>query len=212
MNNIAEMLYTCEKCCEKFNRQNAYNKHIALNSCQEKSSDSENESAVESADPKQVPFEKMVLEKLEYLINRVDEIEKMVNKPVQREFTAEVLSLPEKVLKTSLKSHSLDSDVDLLFRYYLKPVPRNVRCIRLKNDEKGKGTKYEYYLNGQWNPDPQGKIIRDQLCQNLYKTYISINRKDNFENLVFIENQEHIYKIDNARYQNSIFRKFCEMY
>ncbi len=87
----------------------------------------------------------------------------------------------------------------MLFKiYYLKNELKPIRNINLRH--------YEYWCNGKWNIDHYGRDIMDIITFNLKQCYLKINTIENYEVNEFLQNQIHIFELNDEKYKRELLR------
>jgi hypothetical protein len=106
-----------------------------------------------------------------------------------------------------LSYKEVESDCELLGKYYFDDIPKD--DYPLKKDKKNDS----YFWNGdEWIED-NGTNLKSILSNNLRKLYTKINViSDQNSNPNYLENQEHINKINTKKYQMKLYNLFMEKY
>lgn len=119
----------------------------------------------------------------------------------------ERMLIDDDIVKNYLNSKSIESDCELLYKYYLENIKKNFYPIK-----RSKNKKYDccYWNGDDWVEDPAGNNLKSIFTSNLKKVYNRINIHSEPE---YLNNQEHINDIvNNKRYQNSLYCMFMDKY
>lgn len=116
-----------------------------------------------------------------------------------REVKLEKINIPTEFIKRCIKYNSMQGDMLIFKHWYLdkseEPPIRNINRQR-----------WDFYCNGTWNMDIEGEYIKDVICKNIQKAYMSVNTIDYFEDDfdVFIDNQKHIMELSDPKYKKRV--------
>jgi hypothetical protein len=120
----------------------------------------------------------------------------------------EKIPLAPELIKECLKYNSVRGDTQLLKAYYLDETLKQnypIRCISAR--------RYEYLKDNAWTIDISGDYIKEVFAHNLRKTYLSMNKIDEVNDVandVFLANQKHISKLADPKYQTLLLKSFRE--
>lgn len=128
-----------------------------------------------------------------------EEYVKKKKEPKIREVKLEKINIPVEFVKRCIKYNSMQGDMLIFKHWYLdkseEPPIRNINRQR-----------WDFYCNGTWNMDIEGEYIKDVICKNIQKAYMSVNTIDYFEDDfdVFIDNQKHIMELSDPKYKKRV--------
>ena len=119
----------------------------------------------------------------------------------------EKILMESEIVGRYLSYKEVESDCELLGKYYFDDIPKE--DYPLKRDKKNDS----YFWNGdEWIED-NGTNLKSILSNNLRKLYTKINViSDQNSNPNYLENQEHINKINTKKYQMKLYNLFIEKY
>jgi len=119
----------------------------------------------------------------------------------------EKIQMDSDIVGRYLSYKEVESDCELLGKYYFDDIPKD--DYPLKRDKKNDS----YFWNGdEWIED-NGTNLKSILSSNLRKLYTKINViSDQNSNPNYLENQEHINKINTKKYQMKLYNLFMEKY
>jgi hypothetical protein len=146
-----------------------------------------------------IPQEKTVIHnQLEISTNQDKRMALIVYKNINpnRAIKNEKIQMDSDIVTRYLSYKEIESDCELLGKYYFDEIP---------NDS--------YFWNGdEWIED-NGTNLKSILSNNLRKLYTKINViSDQNSNPNYLENQEHINKINTKKYQMKLYNLFLEKY
>jgi len=124
-----------------------------------------------------------------------------------RAIKSEKIQMDPIIVGRYLSYKEIESDCELLGKYYFDDIPKE--DYPLKRDKKNDS----YFWNGdEWIED-NGTNLKSILSNNLRKLYTKINViSDQNSNTNYLENQEHINKINTKKYQMKLYNLFMEKY
>lgn len=119
----------------------------------------------------------------------------------------EKIQMDPEIVGRYLSYKEIESDCELLGKYYFDDIPKE--DYPLKRDKKNDS----YFWNGdEWIED-NGTNLKSILSNNLRKLYTKINvLSDQNSNPNYLENQEHINKINTKKYQMKLYNLFMEKF
>ena len=221
----------CPKCNKFYYKKSYFDKHIRTNDCIKK---------IISVDYKnsRVTTE-LLLAQINSLHDRITNLEEALNKvslnhleknaEQQQETIAnhdkrlalivykninpnraiknEKIQMDPEIVGRYLSYKEVESDCELLGKYYFDDITKD--DYPLKRDKKNDS----YFWNGdEWIED-NGTNLKSILSNNLRKLYTKINViSDQNSNPNYLENQEHINKINTKKYQMKLYNLFMEKY
>jgi hypothetical protein len=221
----------CPKCNKFYYKKSYFDKHIRLNDCIKK---------IISIDYKHSRITtELLLAQINSLHDRIANLEEALSKvqsPSQesqsdkqldtsanqdkrmalivykninpnRAIKNEKIQMDSDIVGRYLSYKEVESDCELLGKYYFDDIPRD--DYPLKRDKKNDS----YFWNGdEWIED-NGTNLKSILSSNLRKLYTKINIiSDQNSNPNYLENQEHINKINTKKYQMKLYNLFMEKY
>ena len=124
-----------------------------------------------------------------------------------RSIKNEKIQMEPGIIERYLSYKEVESDCELLGKYYFDDITKE--DYPLKRDKKNDC----YFWNGdEWIED-NGTNLKSILSNNLRKLYTKINViSDQNSNPNYLENQEHINKINTKKYQMKLYNLFIEKY
>jgi hypothetical protein len=157
-----------------------------------------------------IPQEKTVIHnQLEISTNQDKRMALIVYKNINpnRAIKNEKIQMDSDIVTRYLSYKEIESDCELLGKYYFDEIPKE--DYPLKKDKKNDS----YFWNGdEWIED-NGTNLKSILSNNLRKLYTKINViSDQNSNPNYLENQEHINKINTKKYQMKLYNLFLEKY
>jgi len=116
----------------------------------------------------------------------------------------ERMNIDDETIRKHLNAKSLESDCELLFKYYLENTTKNLYPIK-------KNKKSEcYFWNGtDWVEDIGGNNLKSIFTNNLRKVYSKVN---NSKDVDFLSNQEYINNLSSKKTQYHLYSYFKETY
>jgi hypothetical protein len=119
----------------------------------------------------------------------------------------EKIQMDSDIVGRYLSYKEVESDCELLGKYYFDDIAKD--DYPLKRDKKNDS----YFWNGdEWIED-NGTNLKSILSNNLRKLYTKINViSDQNSNPNYLENQEHINKINTKKYQMKLYNLFMDKY
>ena len=119
----------------------------------------------------------------------------------------EKIQMETEIVGRYLSYKEVESDCELLGKYYFDDIPKE--DYPLKRDKKNDSY---FWNNDEWIED-NGTNLKSILSNNLRKLYTKINViSDQNSNPNYLENQEHINKINTKKYQMKLYNLFMEKY
>ena len=155
------------------------------------------------------PQESQIDKQLDTSANQDKRLSLIVYKNINpnRAIKNEKIQMDSDIVGRYLSYKEVESDCELLGKYYFDDIPRD--DYPLKRDKKNDS----YFWNGdEWIED-NGTNLKSILSSNLRKLYTKINIiSDQNSNPNYLENQEHINKINTKKYQMKLYNLFMEKY
>jgi hypothetical protein len=221
----------CPKCNKFYYKKSYYDKHIRTNDCIKKiisvdykhsrittelllaqiNSLHDRITNLEEALSKvsSTPPENTVILPSELAINQDKRLALIVYKNINpnRAIKNEKIQMDPEIVERYLSYKEVESDCELLGKYYFDDIPKE--DYPLKKDKKNDS----YFWNGdEWIED-NGTNLKSILSSNLRKLYTKINViSEQISNPNYLENQEHINKINTKKYQMKLYNIFMEKY
>jgi hypothetical protein len=221
----------CPKCNKFYYKKSYFDKHIRTNDCIKKiisvdykhsrittelllaqiNSLHDRITNLEEALSKvsSVPAENSVVLPTEITTNQDKRLALIVYKNINpnRAIKNEKIQMDPEIVKRYLSYKEIESDCELLGKYYFDEISKE--DYPLKKDKKNDS----YFWNGdEWIED-NGTNLKSILSSNLRKLYTKINViTDQISNPNYLENQEHINKINTKKYQMKLYNLFIEKY
>jgi len=222
----------CPKCNKFYYKKSYFDKHIRANDCIKKiisvdyrhsrittelllaqiNSLHDRISNLEEALTKvqSPPLEKnSVNQQVEDTSNQDKRLSLIVYKNINpnRAIKNEKIQMDSDIVGRYLSYKEIESDCELLGKYYFDDISKD--DYPLKRDKKNDS----YFWNGdEWIED-NGTNLKSILSSNLRKLYTKINViSDQNSNPNYLENQEHINKINTKKYQMKLYNLFMEKY
>lgn len=221
----------CPKCNKFYYKKSYFDKHIRTNDCIKKiisvdykhsrittelllaqiNSLHDRITNLEEALSKvsSVPVENSVGETTELTTCQDKRLSLIVYKNINpnRAIKNEKIQMDPEIVKRYLSYKEIESDCELLGKYYFDEILKE--DYPLKKDKKNDS----YFWNGdEWIED-NGTNLKSILSSNLRKLYTKINViTDQISNPNYLENQEHINKINTKKYQMKLYNLFIEKY
>jgi hypothetical protein len=156
-----------------------------------------------------VPAENSVVVPTELTTNQDKRLALIVYKNINpnRAIKNEKIQMDPEIVERYLSYKEIESDCELLGKYYFDEISKE--DYPLKKDKKNDS----YFWNGdEWIED-NGTNLKSILSNNLRKLYTKINViTDQISNPNYLENQEHINKINTKKYQMKLYNLFIEKY
>lgn len=124
-----------------------------------------------------------------------------------KEIKNERINIPIDVINQYLSYKDIESDVELLGKYYFEGITKENHPIKRnkKNDC--------YFWNGSDWIEDNGTNLKSIISNNLRKLYTKINViSDNITNNSYLDNQEHINQINTKKYQMKLYTLFLDKY
>jgi len=221
----------CPKCNKFYYKKSYFDKHIRSNDCIKKiiSIDYKHsrittelllaqinslhdrianlEEALSKVHPS--PQESPIDKQLDTSANQDKRLSLIVYKNINpnRAIKNEKIQMDSDIVGRYLSYKEVESDCELLGKYYFDDIPKD--DYPLKRDKKNDS----YFWNGdEWIED-NGTNLKSILSSNLRKLYTKINViSDQNSNPNYLENQEHINKINTKKYQMKLYNLFMEKY
>jgi hypothetical protein len=221
----------CPKCNKFYYKKSYFDKHIRTNDCIKKiisvdykhsrittelllaqiNSLHDRITNLEEALSKvsSVPVENSVVLPTESTSNQDKRLSLIVYKNINpnRAIKNEKIQMDPEIVERYLSYKEIESDCELLGKYYFDEISKE--DYPLKKDKKNDS----YFWNGdEWIED-NGTNLKSILSSNLRKLYTKINViTDQISNPNYLENQEHINKINTKKYQMKLYNLFIEKY
>ena len=221
----------CPKCNKFYYKKSYFDKHIRTNDCIKKiisvdykhsrittelllaqiNSLHDRITNLEEALSKvsSVPAENSVVLPTEITTNQDKRLALIVYKNINpnRAIKNEKIQMDPEIVERYLSYKEIESDCELLGKYYFDEISKE--DYPLKKDKKNDS----YFWNGdEWIED-NGTNLKSILSNNLRKLYTKINViTDQISNPNYLENQEHINKINTKKYQMKLYNLFIEKY
>ena len=221
----------CPKCNKFYYKKSYFDKHIRTNDCIKKiisvdykhsrittelllaqiNSLHDRITNLEEALSKvsSVPAENSVVSPTEITTNQDKRLALIVYKNINpnRAIKNEKIQMDPEIVERYLSYKEIESDCELLGKYYFDEISKE--DYPLKKDKKNDS----YFWNGdEWIED-NGTNLKSILSSNLRKLYTKINViTDQISNPNYLENQEHINKINTKKYQMKLYNLFIEKY
>ena len=221
----------CPKCNKFYYKKSYFDKHIRTNDCIKKiisvdykhsrittelllaqiNSLHDRITNLEEALSKvsSVPAENSVVSPTELTTNQDKRLALIVYKNINpnRAIKNEKIQMDPEIVERYLSYKEIESDCELLGKYYFDEISKE--DYPLKKDKKNDS----YFWNGdEWIED-NGTNLKSILSSNLRKLYTKINViTDQISNPNYLENQEHINKINTKKYQMKLYNLFIEKY
>jgi len=124
-----------------------------------------------------------------------------------KEIKNERINIPIDVINQYLSYKDIESDVELLGKYYFEGITKENYPIKRnkKNDC--------YFWNGSDWIEDNGTNLKSIISNNLRKLYTKINViSDNITNNSYLDNKEHINQINTKKYQMKLYTLFLDKY
>ena len=221
----------CPKCNKFYYKKSYFDKHIRTNDCIKKiisvdykhsrittelllaqiNSLHDRITNLEEALSKvsSTPPENTVILPSELAVNQDKRLALIVYKNINpnRAIKNEKIQMDPEIVERYLSYKEIESDCELLGKYYFDDIPKE--DYPLKKDKKNDS----YFWNGdEWIED-NGTNLKSILSSNLRKLYTKINViSEQISNPNYLENQEHINKINTKKYQMKLYNLFMEKY
>ncbi len=124
-------------------------------------------------------------------------------------FRKERMNIDDKIVMEHLKIRSLDSDCNLLYKYYFDNVKKNMYPLK-----KIKKMDVMYWNGNDWVEDINGTYTKSVFIHNLRKNYSKVNTINSSKDGEYIANQEYINELtdSNKKYQQLLYEYFMETY
>jgi hypothetical protein len=221
----------CPKCNKFYYKKSYYDKHIRTNDCIKKiisvdykhsrittelllaqiNSLHDRITNLEEALSKvsSTPPENTVILPSELAINQDKRLALIVYKNINpnRAIKNEKIQMDPEIVERYLSYKEVESDCELLGKYYFDDIPKE--DYPLKKDKKNDS----YFWNGDKWIEDNGTNLKSILSSNLRKLYTKINViSEQISNPNYLENQEHINKINTKKYQMKLYNIFMEKY
>ena len=221
----------CPKCNKFYHKKSYFDKHIRTNNCIKKiiSIDYKHSRITTELLLAQINSMNVRIANLEEALSKVStcSLEKSSEKSLEssdnqekrmalivykninpnRAIKSEKIQMEPEIVARYLSYKEIESDCELLGKYYFDDIPKE--DYPLKRDKKNDS----YFWNGdEWIED-NGTNLKSILSSNLRKLYTKINvLSDQNSNPNYLENQEHINKINTKKYQMKLYNLFMEKY
>ena len=156
-----------------------------------------------------LPQEKSVELNLESAANQDRRMALIVYKNINpsRSIKNEKIQMEPMIVERYLSYKEVESDCELLGKYYFDDISKD--DYPLKRDKKN---DCYFWNSDEWIED-NGTNLKSILSNNLRKLYTKINViSDQNSNPNYLENQEHINKINTKKYQMKLYNLFLEKY
>jgi hypothetical protein len=156
-----------------------------------------------------LPQEKSVELNLESAANQDRRMALIVYKNINpsRSIKNEKIQMDPMIVERYLSYKEVESDCELLGKYYFDDISKD--DYPLKRDKKN---DCYFWNSDEWIED-NGTNLKSILSNNLRKLYTKINViSDQNSNPNYLENQEHINKINTKKYQMKLYNLFIEKY
>lgn len=154
-------------------------------------------------------IEKTIEQQSETTTNQDKRLSLIVYKNINpnRAIKNEKIQMESEIVERYLSYKEIESDCELLGKYYFDDIAKE--DYPLKRDKKNDC----YFWNGdEWIED-NGTNLKSILSSNLRKLYTKTNViSDQNSNPNYLENQEHINKINTKKYQMKLYNLFMEKY
>jgi hypothetical protein len=151
----------------------------------------------------------VILPSSELAINQDKRLALIVYKNINpnRAIKNEKIQMDPEIVGRYLSYKEIESDCELLGKYYFDDIQKE--DYPLKKDKKNDS----YFWNGdEWIED-NGTNLKSIISNNLRKLYTKINViSEQISNPNYLENQEHINKINTKKYQMKLYNLFMEKY
>jgi hypothetical protein len=155
------------------------------------------------------PENSVILPSSELDINQDKRLALIVYKNINpnRAIKNEKIQMDPEIVGRYLSYKEIESDCELLGKYYFDDIQKE--DYPLKKDKKNDS----YFWNGdEWIED-NGTNLKSIISNNLRKLYTKINViSEQVSNPNYLENQEHINKINTKKYQMKLYNLFMEKY
>ena len=155
------------------------------------------------------PIENLSDQQIENATNQDKRLALIVYKNINpnRAIKNEKIQMDQEIVGRYLSYKEVESDCELLGKYYFDDISKE--DYPLKRDKKNDS----YFWNGdEWIED-NGTNLKSILTHNLRKLYTKINViSERISNPNYLENQEHINKINTKKYQMKLYNLFIEKY
>jgi hypothetical protein len=155
------------------------------------------------------PENSVILPSSELDINQDKRLALIVYKNINpnRAIKNEKIQMDPEIVGRYLSYKEIESDCELLGKYYFDDIQKE--DYPLKKDKKNDS----YFWNGdEWIED-NGTNLKSIISNNLRKLYTKINViSEEISNPNYLENQEHINKINTKKYQMKLYNLFMEKY
>ena len=136
--------------------------------------------------------------------NIVEDDKKNIQKKTIKSVRIEQFNINKEIILDCLNMHSLEGDIKLFKILYLNDISKEFYPLRFiyKKD-------YQYMNDNKWNDDPNGLYIKEIILKkNIARCYLKVNTIENVKNNTdFIENQQHISRISDEKYQDKWLNK-----
>lgn len=146
-------------------------------------------------------LEKVELPKVESQDEEKEQEEECI-KAVKRER----MNLSDEIVKEHLRNKTLDSDCELLYKYYFENVKKSLYPIKIN---KGKKNELFFWNGTDWMEDTNGNNLKNIFVTNLRKTYTKINDSSDPE---YLNNQQYINDLSSKKNPSHLFNTFIESY
>lgn len=165
----------------------------------------------EEIDDLKMKFDQMIGE-INALKDKIKELEKYnkndENKEEKQDTTKivkkERMNIDDEIVKEHLNPKTLESDCELLYKYYFENIKKNLYPI--KKEKKSDC----YYWNGtDWVEDINGNNLKVIFTSNLKKVYTRVNNSKDPDYLI---NQEYINELSSKKHQNHLYNYFLDTY
>ena len=156
-----------------------------------------------------LPQEKSVELNLESAANQDRRMALIVYKNINpsRSIKNEKIQMEPMIVERYLSYKEVESDCELLGKYYFDDISKD--DYPLKRDKKN---DCYFWNSDEWIED-NGTNLKSILSNNLRKLYTKINViSDQNSKPNYLENQEHINKINTKKYQMKLYNLFIEKY
>jgi hypothetical protein len=136
--------------------------------------------------------------------NIIESESKNIPKRTIKNVRIEQFNISKNIILECLNMHSLEGDIKLFKILYLNDITKDFYPLRYLNKK-----EYQYMNDNKWNNDTNGSYIKEIILKkNIARCYLKVNTIDNVKNNNdFIENQQHISKILDEKYQEKWLNK-----
>jgi len=134
----------------------------------------------------------------------VGDMSKETKLPILKDIKKEKLDIETNSIKKVMRVNGLLGDTMLFKIYYIRGELKPIKHINSR--------RFEYWSNGRWRIDENyGRDIMDIICDNFKMAYIRTNTIENFSLEEFVENQKHIFELNDEKYRRELLKRFIKV-